>query len=366
MRYILLHVLFFLAVLSGCSDDRPIKIGFAGGLTGRHADLGIYGRNGVLLAIEETNARGGIDGRQLQLLIKDDEQQAQVARKVVQELIDAGVVAIIGHFTSAMSVVTVPLANSHSVLMFSPTTATDSLTGIDDYFIRAISPNQTSIEILANYVMEKKHGKKVVVIYDDQNRAFGIEWFVSFAQRGKALQVDVKGLPFTAGPEYGFANLARNALADSPDSVVIVAAALDAAMICQQIRKIDDKVSLYTTMWSMSEDFLQNAGSAGDGVVFANWFDPDYPGEQAVAFRRNYTKRFGREPNFSSNFAYETASILIEALKSGRQPAHLKNTILEIGHFEGLQGSIDIDSYGDTKRSFFLMQVKNGGYERVK
>ena len=63
-------------VLVACSEEPPLKIGFVGGMTGRVADLGIAGRDGVIFAIEEKNQAGGIAGRMLELVVRDDHQDA--------------------------------------------------------------------------------------------------------------------------------------------------------------------------------------------------------------------------------------------------------------------------------------------------
>ena len=68
---ILLLILVFSLTLSACSDA-PVKIGFSGTLKGKYSDLGVQGRNGALLAVEEINDAGGLDGRKLELLVRDD------------------------------------------------------------------------------------------------------------------------------------------------------------------------------------------------------------------------------------------------------------------------------------------------------
>lgn len=66
-------------LLAGCSPPKPLRIGFLGGLSGRAADLGVSGRNGVTIAIELRNQAGGIKGRMVKLLAEDDQQDAKVA-----------------------------------------------------------------------------------------------------------------------------------------------------------------------------------------------------------------------------------------------------------------------------------------------
>ncbi len=104
----------------GCEKkENPIKVGFVGGLTGRLSDLGTAGRNGVILAVEEINSRGGINGRPVELITKDDKQDPELSLRVDRELVDEGVAAIIGHMTSVMSMAVLPFINEEKILMIS-------------------------------------------------------------------------------------------------------------------------------------------------------------------------------------------------------------------------------------------------------
>ncbi|MEW5815083.1 MAG: ABC transporter substrate-binding protein [Spirochaetota bacterium] len=136
------YIFILISALYFCTEKNPIKIGFAGGLTGIHSDLGIAGRNGALLAVEEITSAGGIKGRPVVLITKDDQQDPVAALKVDKELIDEGVVAIIGHMTSVMTMSVIPFINKSEILMISPTTSTNELTNIDDYFFRTLPANK--------------------------------------------------------------------------------------------------------------------------------------------------------------------------------------------------------------------------------
>ena len=103
MGFILILVFF------SCKPSEPIRIGFLGGTSGRVADLGIAGRDGVQLAVEICNRSGGVSGRKVQLIIKNDEQTPEVAERGVRELIAEGVLAIVGPMTSAMGMAVVPI-----------------------------------------------------------------------------------------------------------------------------------------------------------------------------------------------------------------------------------------------------------------
>lgn len=117
---------------AGCSPPEPIRIGFLGNISGRGADLGIAGRDGVQLAIERINQQGGLDGRRIELLVKDDLQDAETAKKMVEELAAQGVTAIIGPMTSVIGTVVAPLVSRLKIPMVSPTVTTEELTGRDE------------------------------------------------------------------------------------------------------------------------------------------------------------------------------------------------------------------------------------------
>ncbi|HAY27617.1 MAG TPA: ABC transporter substrate-binding protein, partial [Candidatus Accumulibacter sp.] len=75
-----------ICVLTACAPPEPIRIGFIGGTSGRVADLGIAGRDAVLLAVELRNQAGGIAGRKVELLIRDDQQDPEAAKRALREL----------------------------------------------------------------------------------------------------------------------------------------------------------------------------------------------------------------------------------------------------------------------------------------
>ena len=122
-------LLSIVTALWGCPSDQPIKVGFVAGTSGRVADLGISGRDAAELAIAQCNQKGGIDGRKVQLVIRDDQQQPQAARQAVRELIEEDVVAIIGPMTSDMGMVMAPIADAAQTLLISPTVTTEDLSG---------------------------------------------------------------------------------------------------------------------------------------------------------------------------------------------------------------------------------------------
>jgi len=352
--------------LAGCVPPEPLRLGFLGGLSGRVADLGIAGRNGAMLAVEIRNSSGGVNGRVVELLVEDDKQDPDLARKAVGRLLERKVEAIIGPMTSAMAVATVPLVNEAELVMLSPTVTTTTLTGIDDHFLRVIASTAEYARISAADHFERLGLRRVAVAYDLRNRAYTEGWLAdyrhAFESAGGTLNITV---PFSSSEETSFADLAGRLLSAKPELVLILANSVDAALLAQQIRKRDGVVRIGTSEWAATERLIELGGKAVEGVMIAQFVDRDSTQPAYVAFRRRYVERFGQEPGFGGLTAFDAANVVLDALVA-RQPGQtLKQVILVRGVFSGAQSEIRFDATGDAARETYLTTIRDGSFVRL-
>ncbi len=136
--------------------------------------------NAARFAVDEINHNGGIGGRRIILISKDDQNSPEMAKKVDQELINEGVVAIISHPTSSMSLASVPLINKEKMLMISSVASSPALTGIDDYFLRAIPDNRAISHEHAIYTSHKLKAENVACVIDLSNEGFTMTYFNNY------------------------------------------------------------------------------------------------------------------------------------------------------------------------------------------
>ncbi|MGY8959060.1 MAG: ABC transporter substrate-binding protein, partial [Alphaproteobacteria bacterium] len=169
----------FALLLAGCEEEPPLKIGFIGGLTGRSADIGQASRNAVQLAIEEINEKGGVNGRKFELLIGDDENNAETAGKRVRELAAKGVAAIIGPNLSSIAGGMLPAINETNVVTISPTVSSLFFVGKNDPFFRMNSSTRQNASAYAAHHFEKG-GRRVSAAFGLQNRLFTESWLEEF------------------------------------------------------------------------------------------------------------------------------------------------------------------------------------------
>ncbi|MBU0480580.1 MAG: ABC transporter substrate-binding protein [Proteobacteria bacterium] len=356
-----------LLVLQGCSENKPIRIGFVAGLSGRIADLGINGRNGVQLAIEEQNRAGGINGRPISLIVVDDKQDKDEAVKAVQSLIDQNVVAIIGPMTSSMAMDTQAIISRHNILMMSPTVTTNELTGLEDNFLRICAPTRTYAAKVARHLLETMTDRSVVIVYDLKNKSYTESWVNDFRQvfetgGGSVLHTET----YISGPDVHFQKVIENARSDKARGLVICASSLDAAILCQQARKLGWQIPITLSAWAATEKLIEMGGRAVEGVTVSQFFDRQNTNLHYLKFHRDFTERFQSNPGFAAINSYDVARILMQGLSEKNKSESLKDYILRVSTFKTLQGQVAIDGFGDGNRSSFMSTVENGQFIKLE
>ena len=354
-------------LLSSCGDDKPITLGFVAGTSGRVADLGVAGRNGFLLAIEQQNAKGGIHQRRIETLLKDDEQNPSKVKQVVQELLEANVDAIIGPMTSAMALASVDLVNNTQLLMVAPTVTTNALTGLDDQFLRTVSAVQTHASVTARYVYQHHHPATARALIDLGNEAYTRDWLEGYRQSyeqsgGTVLSVET----FRSGDNVDFVGLAEKLLEGSPDLLVLVMNSVDAALTAKAIRtKVPDAL-ISAAEWAGTERLIELGGNYVEGLYVAQYHDRASTDPHYVEFRDAYRQRFGQDPGFPGILAYNATSVVLRALQEKSNKQSLKEAILGIGEFQGVQSKIVFDAFGDVKSRTFVTRVTDGKFLAVE
>lgn len=355
--------LLLLLFLSACNERKPLRIGYLGSLTGKGAGLGIGGRNGAQLAVEEINRTGGIGGRPLTLQIEDDGQDPQLALAAVQRLIDAGVVTIVGPMTSSMAAATLALANEQQMLLFSPTCSSEELTGLDDYFYRMHAPIGDLARQLAKELYERRGVRRVVVVVDQGNISYTGSYYEQFRQsfvaRGGEVVTTVN---FVSMQHLRYSDLAAKALTASPEALLLLTNAVDTALIAQQVRKRGAQPLLAGSEWSSTSELITLGGRTVEGLISIHGVDSNGTQPRFQQFVRAYTERFGERPAFPAIYSYETVMVLAQALRQDSTPEHLRATIFAIGNFEGLQGPIAINRFGDPVRPAVPLVVADGRF----
>ena len=351
-------------LLSSCTPPAPVRIGFIGGLSGWAPDFGIDGLNGSRLAVELRNKAGGINGRQIELIEADNQQNPDMARQAVSRLIEHKVDAIIGPMTSAMAIAIVPTINRAKILMLSPSVTTNELSGQDDFFFRITPATRDSVRTSARFYFDAWGIRKIRPIYDLSNRAFTESWVKDFglafeAQGGQLLAP----LSFTSSDKFDFSGLVKASLADNPEGIVIAANSVDTAMLCAEIRKLDNRIPLGTSEWGSTGRVIELGGKTVEGLAVEHFFDIHSKSAAYVAFRDRYIQRFRQHPGYGGLYAFDATNILLDTLAEKKPDESVKDALLSRKTYPGVQGPISFDPHGDTQGKTYIFVVRNGQFE---
>lgn len=360
-----LAALGLLALLAACQPPQPIQIGFVGGLSDRNADNGQSGLNGVILAVEAFNRDGGVNGRLVELVVRDDAQDRAAAARAARELVAARVEAVIGPFTSAMAKEIVPITGEAGIFQVSPTVTSMDFYGKDDNLFRI---NRTTRDNARDYarVLKSRGQQRVAVAYDLRNKNFTESWLGEFRavveSSGGRLAATV---PYTSDTDADFAGVVKAMLAGKPDGLFFIAGALDVARLAQQARKQAPQLPIGASEWAATEQLIDLGGEVVQGLLIVQNYDRDDESPRYKEFSEAYFKRFQRRPGYSSVSAHDAATVVLTALKNRAKGESLKAAAQRSGPYEGLQQRIVFDANGDTERRVFFTEIRDGRYVRV-
>ena len=353
-------------VLLGCGQPETIRLGFIGGLSERNSDNGQSGLNGVTLAVEQFNRAGGIDGRMVELIARDDAQNKDTAAKSIQELVAEHVEAVIGPFTSGMAEVIVPVTAKAGIFEVSPTITSMAFYGKDDNLFRI---NRTTRDNAKDYarVMSRRGLHHIAVAYDERNMSFTKSWLEEFrdavATEGGSITVAV---PYESSVDTDFAGVISKMLESKPDGLFFISGALDVARLAQQARRQAPKQPIGASEWAATEQLADLGGKMVEGLLIVQNYDRDDGSLRYRDFSEAYVKRFQYQPGYSSVSAYDAATVVLEALKKRRKDESLKAAALRSGPYQGLQQQIAFDANGDTQRKVFFTEIRSGRYVKVE
>lgn len=356
-----------ITLLTGCGETEPLKIGYVAGITGRHSELGIGVRNGLMLGITHLNESGGVNGRTLELVVRDDKGEPDKLNGIIDEFIAEDIHLIAGPLLSKMAQATLDAIEGKDVLVISPTISTDLVSNRDDNFIRLIPESSFQGESIADAVLTERY-QRIGVIYDGTNGPYTrpiFEVFKNKMEKGGREIVYINDL--LDGQEKVLDKVAAEVVEAKCDAIFFITSSIDAGELCQQIRKKDKKTQFYGAYWVKSGKIVEIGGRSVEGMVLTTIFEREIKSEAYKDFSISYQEKFKSTPNFTAVYAYEIVQTLAQAMKrSGSfEPDKIKEAIIEQGTFEGLEEHYYIDEYGDVKRSRALVTIKDGRFLRI-
>ncbi|MBX9754686.1 MAG: ABC transporter substrate-binding protein [Pseudomonadaceae bacterium] len=357
-----------LAILAlGCEQaPEPAKVLHIGVLvdaSGPTSSQGVAGRNGMQLAVEQANASAAANAAKVELHFQDDAFNADTAKHAVQQLLNDQVVAILGPMTSMIAVQVLPQINQTNVVLMGGSVLTPLLAGRDDQFFRTVSHHNPDAQQIADYLQQRLGVQHVNVIIELSNSQFTQPWLNDFANHYRATGASIEqNLSFTRNAQTNYASLAKQALLNQPQAVVLICGALDAAMLATQLRKLRPELPLAASSGAAVDALLEMGGRAVEGLVSAQGYKADDQSPAFLAFRSAYEARFKAPIDSAAVIGFNAANVLLQALRERQPQESVKQALLRLRTFQGLQQTISFDDSGDADGPAFLKVIQQGRF----
>ncbi len=360
-------LLIALSVLMSCAP-KPLIIGFVGPLTGSSAPIGLGTRNGFLMAFGSGPGAAPGNIPPCTLVVQDDHNDADLCLSALAELKHEGCSIVILCTTSQAATKAIPWAMQHDMLVITPTISTP-VPGVDNsLFVRINMGSAFYGKALADLAIGRLSRKRVALAGDMVNADYVNSVIDSFTSAYAAAGGTISFTKFfnsrTGKPAEGIVQAIEE---NHSDGLLIVAASTEVVQIAKELERAGSRTQLLLPPWPLTLDLLQNGGKAVEGAVAVSIADLEFRSAAGKGFVEHYLAEYGEQPSFTALFGYEAAAMLRTTLATGIRPTPrlVKDKILAIHEFEGLQGTIRFDAHGDAERDLFRYVIEHGHYKSI-
>lgn len=362
-----LTVVVVAALLVGCSKQNEVVIGGLFPLTGNAATFGLSSKQGMALAVEEVNAKGGVSIEGKNMLVKavyeDTEGSPEKAANAVQKLISQnGIKGLIGCVMSKNSLAVAPICQGSQVPMITPTSTNIKVTEVGDYIYRACFIDPFQGDVMAKYVYENLGIRKAAAIFDngnDYNKGLAEVFKDKFVEYGgevvafeaftdeantvdfkaQLTNIKTKGAEFLYSPNYYAAS----------------------AMIMKQAHEIGMDIPCGGSDGWDSPQLIEIGGKDVNGGVFSNHFSKDDKSPQVQNFVKKYTDKFGAAPDALATLSYDATLIFLHSMDAaGSTDGQAVRDAIKNTKFEGVSGKIVFDENRNPIKSAVICKIDGG------
>ena len=353
-----LAVLLLCLLLQACSDHSEVTVGFLGPLEGKYSDLGVQGRNGAQLALEEANSRELVPGVTFRLMAEDDLNTPDGARQAVDRLAAVKAVAVIGPMTSGVAKAALEQASGHRLPLISPTVSTPLLTGKKDLFFRVLSENSQWARALARYGTKNAGLRTLVIVADMDNDAFSGPYRDAFRSEFVRLGGTLlKDWNIHSSSLESWETITAEIERLAPDAVFVSLSSRDASKLAKTFVSHSLKIPVYSTMWAATRELVVDCGQACEGWIFGMGYSEDNTRPEHLLFQQRYRQRFGYTPNFAAALSYEATQAFLQGmLKAAGDPKGLPAAMETLPELPGVIAPFRLDEFGDVIRDHYIIE----------
>jgi branched-chain amino acid transport system substrate-binding protein len=325
-----LPLLLLCAGLASAASAADIKLGAAEALTGPAAKYGVAIKNGFTLAADEINAKGGVKGNKIALVIEDEQGKKEEAINVFKKLIfQDKVLLVFGPTLSNSAFAADPIANAAKVVAFGTSNTAEGITNMGPFTFRNSVMEADVLPVTTKAAVKHFNLKKVAVIYGNDD-AFTKNGYDVFKATLDSQKIPVTDTETYAKGDVDFKAQLTKIKATNPDAIVCSCLAEEAANIILQTRSLGMKQPFIGGNGLNSPKLFDIAKDAGDNTVMGSPWSAENTAPANKAFIAAYKAKFNADPDQFAAQAYDAMHIVAEALKSVTISGNLEKDRLAI------------------------------------
>jgi branched-chain amino acid transport system substrate-binding protein len=365
---------FALAPLSGVAQackkkNSGIVIGAYLSMTGGEAEFGISTRNGIQIAIDELNARGGLLGQSLRLVVEDTRGDSTEAASAVTRLIDReGAAVIIGEVASSLSLSGGRVAQRRRVPMVSPSSTNEDVTRVGDYIFRVCFIDPFQGAVMARFARELQVSGGVVqkvAIFRDEASAYSTGLARAFRETFTRLGGEIVDEQSYRKGDTHFSAQLSGMLAKGPQAVFVPGYYTEVALIAREARAAGFQGPFLGGDGWDAPALFRNDDDKLVGSFFSEGFAPDHPTTSVgQRFVTQYSQRYRAEANGLAALGYDAMVVAADAIRranSAEGPA-IRNALAATRDVEGATGRISIDAERNAVKGAVILEVRENSF----
>ena len=293
----LLAVAVALPVFSnGDQEGGTVKIGVAGAHSGDLASYGIPSVKAAELVVEEWNAKGGVLGKQIELIVEDDVCKPEVATNTAAKLVGEGVVAVVGHICSGATKAALGIYKDSNIIAISPSATNPPLTQSGDYpnFYRTIAPDDAQARLEVDFATKTLGLRKLAVLHDKGDYGKGLAEFAKsmIESDGVADIVLYEGITVGAVDYSAVINKIKNSGAEA---VIFGGYHPEASKLIGQMKKKGMDIVFISDDGVKDDTFIKVAGEYAEGVYATGPMDTS-TNPLTMAANKAHQDKYGEDP----------------------------------------------------------------------
>jgi branched-chain amino acid transport system substrate-binding protein len=364
MKPIILAGAILAIIGTGAVSAQSIKLADVAELSGGGATVGTNWKNGIDLAVEEINAKGGILGHKIEVTHADSQSNPGVARAQVQRALDGEPYVLLGPGYSGSVKVTAPLAAEAGITEIMGGEAAELTQAGNKFVFRTSFGQQSSMPKVAKYINDELKAKSVAVVWVNNDFGRGGRDVITkeFGRLGIKVAADIS----TEAGQADFAADVSKVKAAAPDAVFIYVNEEESARILKEIKRQGVTAPLIGETTLVGQKVIELAGDAANGARGHVGLTTDAPVELVKTFRDKFSKKYNYVPDHNGIKGYLAVYMVKAATeKMGKLDSkNVANTLhgmtIKASDEPGMLMDVTFDENGDIDRQGFLVEVVEG------